>query len=430
VGFPTFDLRTARLGAAARIRATRLRAIIIVVAGLGLAGLAALGWRFAAPADADKPPAAPPAVPVEAAVVAAKNVPALLPALGTVLSVDTVNVMPQVNGRITKIYFKQGDEVAAGQKLFEIDQRPYQAALTQAQGQLARDQAALAEAKMDLSRYQNLLTQNSIAKQTPQDQAQVVAQDIGTVELDQGNVATATLNLSYCQIDAPVAGKTGALQVDLGNYVQAASSAQSASASQSSSAAPSSPGGAASTGGGPVPLVSITQMHPIFVSFSVPQSQLDTIRQNQAKAPLTVEAYTQAGKLIAIGQLTLINNQVNAATGTVMLEATFANQREQLWPNQFVAVRLIEFMRQNALTVPSTAIMTGPNGAYVSVVGAGNKVSRVTVQVAATQDNLAVISKGLRAGQQVVAAGQYNLDNGTLVSTRAPSAPSPAPAAG
>lgn len=419
------------MGASARIRATRLRGATIGAVCLGLAALAAFEWRFAARADADKPPPAPPAVPVEAALVAVKNVPALVPALGTALSIDTVNVMPQVNGRITKIYFKQGDEVAAGQKLFEIDPRPYQAALAQAQGQLARDQAALAEARMDLWRYQNLLAQNSIAKQTPQDQAQVVAQDIGTVQIDQANVATASLNLSYCQVEAPVAGRTGALQVDLGNYVQAASSAQSANASEagtSSTAAGSAAAGAG--GGGAVPLVTITQMHPIFVSFSVPQSQLATIRENQAKGPLTVEAYSQAGKLIASGKLTLINNQVNATTGTVMLEATFANQRELLWPNQFVAVRLVEFIRQNALTVPSGAVMTGPSGAYVYVVGAGDKVSRVNVEVAATQDGTAVIDKGLQSGQRVVTAGQYRLDNGTVVKVRGPGTAAPAQAAG
>jgi len=354
----------------------------------------------------------------------------LVPALGTVLSVDTVNVMPRVDGRITKVYFKQGDEVTAGQKLFEIDPRPYQAALTQAQGQLARDQAALAEAKTDLARYQNLLAQNSIAKQTEQDQAQVVAQDMGTAELDQGNVAAAALNLSYCQIEAPVAGRTGALQIDLGNYVQAASSSQSTGVQPASGSATSGSGATSAGGGGVTPLVTITQMHPIFVSFSVPESDLGTIRENAAKGPLTVEAYSQAGKLIATGKLTLINNQVNSATGTVMLEATFANRREQLWPNQFVVVRLIEFMRQNALTVPSTAVMTGPSGPYVYVVGAGNKVSRVDVVVTATQDNVAVIGKGLQSGQKVVTAGQYRLDDGTVVSVPAQSATRSAPPAG
>jgi len=395
--------------------------MVIVVATLGLAALAALAWRFAPGAAADNPPAAVLAVPVEAASVTVKDVPAILPALGTVLSVDTVNVMPQVNGRIMKIYFKQGDEVTSGQKLFEIDPRPYQAALAQAQGELVRDQAALSEAEMDLVRYQDLLAENSIAKQTAQDQAKVVAQDKGTIELDQADVQTAALNLSYCQINAPVGGKTGALQVDLGNYVQAASSAESSVGAQSENGTANSGGGTTSTGGA-TPLVTITQMHPIFVSFSVPESQLGTIRENQAKAPLSVEAYSQAGKLIATGKLTLINNQVNAATGTIMLEATFANQHEELWPNEFVAVRLIEFVRRGVLTVPATAVLTGPNGPYVYVIGAGSKVSRTDVAVTATQDNIAVIGKGLRSRQQVVTAGQYRLDNGTVVNVHPASA--------
>jgi membrane fusion protein, multidrug efflux system len=291
----------------------------VIIAAISLVAAGAAAWQLIDLASAKDPtPATQPAVPVNAAVVTLRNVPATLPALGTVQSIDTVNVTPQVNGRITQIYFKQGDEVAAGQKLFEIDPRPFQAALQQAQGQFAHDQAVLAEAEMDLTRYQRLVAQNSIATQTEQDQVYVVGQDKGTVELDQANVATAALNLSYCEIDAPVAGRTGALQVDLGNYVQAANSAQSSSSTPSSSSGTTSSSGV-------TPLVTITQTHPIYVSFSVPESQFGTIRENQAKEPLTVEAYSPAGKLIASGKLSLIDNQVNTATGTIMLEATFAN---------------------------------------------------------------------------------------------------------
>ena len=366
-------------------------------------------------ASARAPAAAPPpAVPVNAAPVKIANVPATVPALGTVQSIDTVNLMPQVNGRIMAIYFKQGDQVTAGQPLFLIDPRPYQAILDQAQGQLAHDQAALAEAKMDLARYQRLTAENSIATQTEQDQIYVVGQDQGTVKLDEANVATATINLAYCHIDAPVAGLTGALQVDLGNYVQAASSAQPSTNSAQPSTTTAAPSG------GVTPLVTITQMQPIYVSFSVPQTQLDTIRENQAKGALEVDAYSPAGKLIDKGKLTLISNQVATATGTIMLEGTFANQQERLWPNQFVGARLIEFIRPNVITVPAAAVMTGPNGPYVYVIGAANKVSQVNVEVTATQDNIAVIGKGLKAGEEVVTNGQYRLDNGVAVSIQAP----------
>jgi membrane fusion protein, multidrug efflux system len=419
-----------------------------------------LAWRFIEPGSAKKPAAGPPPVPVTAAVATPRNVPQIVPAVGTVLSIDTVNVTPLVNGRITRIYFNQGDEVKADQPLFEIDPRPYQAALDQAKGQLAHDQAALAEAKVDYDRYRKLLAENSIAQQTVADQAAVVQQDEGTIQQDEANLANAELNLSYTEIKSPIAGRTGPILVDLGNYVTASSGAQStagttagaaaggatvtsgaATAASGTSPAASAAGtavsaaaptaSAAPAAAGAAPLVMITRMHPIYVMFSVPETELDTIRENQAKAPLTVEAYSQAGKLIASGQLTLISNEINLTTGTILLEATFPNKRERLWPNEFVSVRLIEFTRNNVITVPTTAVMTGPNGRYVYVIGAGNKVNRVDVDEIATPDNLAVIGKGLTAGEQVITEGQYRLDNGVVVSVKpAPAAPAPASAAG
>ncbi len=356
-------------------------------------------WRLVSAASTHRPAAAPaPAVPVIAAAAKRENVPAIVPALGTDQSIDAVNITPRVNGRIDAIYFKQGDEVAKGQKLFLINPHPYRAALEQAQGQLAHDGATAAEAKTDLSRFETLLAENSIARQTAEDQRYLVNQDEGTVKQDEANVANAELNLRYCHINSPIAGRTGALQVDLGNYVQAASAEESSS-----------------TVAGVTPLVTITQMTPIYVSFSVPQTELETIRQNQAKGPLTVEAYSQAGQLLATGKLSLINNEVNAATGTVMLEATFPNRREILWPNQFVSVQLIEFIRKGAITVPSQAVMTGPAGPYVYAIGPGNKARRVDVTVTATQGNLSVIGKGLQAGEHVVTAGQYRLTDGVTV---------------
>ena len=200
--------------------------------------------------------------------------------------------MPEVNGRITRIYFKQGDVVKAGQRLLEIDPRPYEAALEQAQGQLARDRASLAEATMDLARYRKLASQNSIELQTYQDQQYVVGQDRGTVTLDEGNVAAATVNLSFCEVTAPIAGRTGMLQVDLGNYVQAASAATQSVASSTLSSSSTAA------------LVTITRQQPIYVSFSVPENQLDTIRENQAQGALPVAAYAATGQLLATGSLT------------------------------------------------------------------------------------------------------------------------------
>jgi len=361
-----------------------------LVLALAIVAAGCLAWWLVAHFTAKKPAAAPPAVPVNATVATTRDVPALLPALGTVLSMDVVEVMPEVSGRITKIYFKQGQNVKAGQKLFEIDPRPYEAALEQAQGQLSRDQASLAEAAMDLARYGKLASQNSIERQTFEDQKYVVGQDKGTVALDEGNVAAARVNLEYCEVTSPVTGRTGVIQVDLGNFVQPASAAAQAASTNSSSSNGGSAGGSSgsagsgsgASSGGSTALVAVTQMDPIFVSFNVPENQLAPILENQAKGPLTVAAYTAGGKLLATGTLSLINNQVDTTTGTVLLEATFANRQQRLWPNEFVSVELTEFVRRNAVTVPAVALMTGPDGEYVYVIGADHKVKRVPVTVA------------------------------------------------
>jgi membrane fusion protein, multidrug efflux system len=393
-----------------------------------------LGWWIYARFIARKPaPPPPPAVPVTATVATTRDMPALVPALGTVLSMDVVQVMPEVTGRITKIYFKQGQEVKAGQRLFEIDPRPYQAAFQQAQGQLARDKALLAEATMDLARYRKLASQNSIELQTAQDQEYVVGQDRGTVALDEGNLAAARVNLEYCEITSPVTGRTGVIQVDLGNFVQPSSAAEQAASTNSSSSSGGSGGsgsslagsGSGSSSGGSTALVAVTQMEPIFVSFNVPENQLATVLENQAKGPLAVAAYSAGGQLLATGKLSLINNQVDTTTGTILLEATFANEQQRLWPNEFVSVELTEFVRQSAVTVPAVAIMTGPDGEYVYVIGSDHKVKRVVVTVDSNQQGIAVIGKGLTAGEQVVTTGQYRLDDATLVSIQQPAGAAP-----
>ncbi|MGA9367169.1 MAG: efflux RND transporter periplasmic adaptor subunit [Steroidobacteraceae bacterium] len=403
---------------------------LAIVAALVVVGL--LGWWIFAHFIERKPaPPPPPAVPVTAAAATARDVPALVPALGTVLSMDVVQVMPEVSGRITQIYFKQGQEVKAGQKLFEIDPRPYEAALEQAQGQLARDRAALAEAVMDLARYKKLASQNSIELQTAEDQEYVVGQDRGTVALDEGNLAAARVNLAYCQITSPVTGRTGVIQVDLGNFVQPASAAaQAASTNSSSSNGGTAAGSASGSASGSTALVAVTQMEPIFVSFNVPENQLATVIENQAQGPLTVAAYTAGGQLLATGALSLINNQVDTTTGTILLEATFANRQQRLWPNAFVSVELTEFVRKSAVTVPSAAVMTGPDGEYVYVIGADHKVKRVAITLASDQQGIAVIGKGVTAGEQVVTNGQYRLDDDTLVSIQQPAATAPGQSTG
>jgi len=213
------------------------------------------------------------------------------------------------------------------------------------------------------------------------------------------------------------------VQVELGNYVQAASAATQsvAGSTLASSSTAGTSGGAGGGGGGSggsstAALVTITRLQPIYVSFSVPENLLEVIRQNQAQGALPVAAYDAAGELLATGKLTLINNQVDAATGTVTLEATFANGDERLWPNQFVSVELTEYVRKSSVTIPATALLTGPSGQYVYTVGADHKVKRADVTVVATQQGTAVIGKGLTAGEEVVTEGQYRLDDGVPVS--------------
>ena len=305
----------------------RSRRSIAIVAGLAVIIIVGVGVRELSDRTSLRSNGAhlsPPAVPVTAAVATRKDVPVIVNAIGNVQSIDSVSVQPRVTGTIEKIEFTPGQDVKQGQELFLIDPRPYQAALDQAKAQLAHDEGVLAEAKMDLKRYQTLQQQKSIASQTAQDQVFVVQQDDGTVQLDQANVETAQLNLAYCHITAPISGRAGVLQVDLGNLVGPAGGQGSGTGSTSNNSASAASSSAVSTG----TLVSITQLQPIYVSFSVPQTALNQIVQNQAKAPLEVDAYSQPGELIEKGKLSVINNQVSSATGTVTLQATFANPQE------------------------------------------------------------------------------------------------------
>jgi len=365
---------------------------------LGLiAAVVAGGAGFAVLRRPEPPKTAPAegAAPVVAGTVMQRDMPILINALGTVQSIQTVNVQSRVNGQIMQAFFKQGELVKAGDPLFLIDPRPYQAALDQAQAQLEHDQALVAEAQTDLARYQKLEAENSIAKQQADDQAFVVRQDEGTVKLDQANVEAAKLNLEYAHIISPVTGIAGAMAVDPGNYVAA---------------------GAGTT------LVNITQISPIYVTFPIPQSELEEVRAAQNRAPLDVRALSQEGKTLGDGKLTFINNQVVATTGTVALYATFPNANQALWPGEFVTVDLVVGARKNAVTAPVGSVMSGPQGDYVYTISADNIVHRIPVLVVARQNGLAVFTKGVSPGDQVVVNGQYNLDDGVKIAIEPPKA--------
>jgi membrane fusion protein, multidrug efflux system len=402
---------------------TRLRLRVFVNFGIALAILGAItegGFLLVASGNDQLAAAANAPVPVTAAVAVRRDVPDIIETIGTVQSIDSIAIQSQATGPIVKIEFEPGEDVHKDQELFLVDPRPYQAALDLQQAQLAHDQALLGEAEMDLDRYQTLVRQNSIAKQKAQDQAYLVEQDKATVRVDQANVDTAKINLGYCHITSPISGRAGVLLVDLGNLVGPGVNSQiaSTSASAATSTVAATAGQTATTTG----LVSVNQMKPIYVSFPVGQTLLHEVRQNQAAGALEVDAYSQAGKLIATGKLTVIDNQVNTSTGTVTMQGTFANTDEALWPGEFVQVELVVSIRRNVVVVPAPAVMAGPNGSYLYVINPDNTVHRVDIQVAARRKGIDVIEKGVSDGEKVVTDGQNRLANGYKVDVRGTSA--------
>jgi membrane fusion protein, multidrug efflux system len=396
-----------------RVKSFRWRRGIYIVVGLAVLITVAGGIREL---NGNTPPAidtSRSAVPVTAAIAKQADVPNIVNTIGTVQSIDSVAIQPRVSGTIMKIEFTPGQDVKQGQELFLIDPRPYQAALDQTKAQLAHDEGVLEEAQMDLARYQTLEKQKAIPTQQEQDQVYVVKQDQGTVQLDQANVETAQLNLQYCHVTAPISGRAGALLIDLGNLVGPQIGGQATTTATTTASSTTYGQSTASNS-----LVSITQVRPIYVSFNVPQTMLGQILSNKDAGALEVDAYSQAGKLLEKGKVTLTNNQVNTSTGTILLQSTFANTHETLWPGEFVTVKLILGMQRNVVTVPDQAVMAGPSGLYVYVIGADNKVHRVDVQIAARQSGIAVIKKGISAGEKVVTNGQERLANNIQVAVR------------
>ena len=333
--------------------------------------------------------ASPPLVPVSAGVAETKDVPVLVRGLGTVQAFKTVTIKARVDGQIVKVLFKEGQDVTAGTPLFQIDPRPYQATLDSATAAKARNEALLLGAQLDLERYSKLTGSGFQSRQSVDQQQATVDGLKGSIAVDQAAIDTARLNLSYADIRAPIDGRTGQLLVDLGNLVQS---------SQSTS------------------LVSITQIKPIFVNFTVPQDYAEAIRHNQAAAPLAVYAYASDDrKVLAKGEVSLIDNQIDVATGTLRMKATFRNGDEALWPGEFVNVRLVLSMKNGAVTVPQRAIMQGPSGYYAYVIRPDSTVERRDVETSGMQDDIAIIEKGITAGEKIVVDGQYRLSNGTRI---------------
>jgi membrane fusion protein, multidrug efflux system len=369
--------------------AWRRPAVLLALAILAVGGGAYLYFR---------PHATPPAphemggaaIRVVSATVGKDDIDIALDALGTVTPLATVTVRPQISGQLMQVGFREGQTVHAGDFLAQIDPRPYQLQLEQSMGQLGRDQALLKDAQVNLTRYEKLLAEDSIARQQRDTQASLVKQYEGAIATDLAQVNNAKLNIAYCHITAPISGRIGLRQVDPGNYIQTGDA------------------------GG---IVVITQMQPISVVFSVPQDDLPAILQRLRNgAVLTAEAYDRSRTtMLTSGRLSTTDNQIDAATGTIKLRAEFGNEDEILFPNQFVNVRLLVDTLHDAVTAPAAAIQRGAPGTFVYLIKDDGTVTVRPVKLGPSSgDHVAVLS-GLANGDRVVVDGADKLREGIQV---------------
>jgi multidrug efflux system membrane fusion protein len=328
--------------------------------------------------------------PVDAAKAQKGNIGVYVTGLGAVTPIYTVTVKTRVDGQLMQILYKEGDLVHQGDKLAEIDPRPYEAQLTQYEGQLLRDQALLDNARIDQTRYETLLKQNAIPEQQLATQIALVKQDEGTVKNDQGLIDSVKVNLVYCNITAPITGRIGLRLVDPGNIVQTSDS----------------------TG-----LLVITQLQPISVIFTIAEDQLPAVYAKQsAGQKLSVDAFDrEMKKRLASGSLTTIDNEIDQTTGTVKLRATFDNTRNELFPNQFVNARLLELEKRGVVLVPSAAVQRNNQMAYVYVVKPDSTVTVRQVKLGTSDDNNTEITSGVTEGEVVVLTGVDKLQEGSKV---------------
>ena len=331
-------------------------------------------------------------IPVAVAKAEVRDMPVRLNGLGSVDAFNTVAVKSRLDGQLIRVNVKEGQEVKQGELLAEIDPRPYEVQLSQAQATLFKDQAALKDARLNLERFQQLYKDGVIPRQQFDTQGSLEAQLDGAVRADQAQVDNVKLNLVYTRITAPVSGRIGLRQIDAGNMVHA-----------------SDPSG----------LLVITQLQPIAVIFSLPQDSLQSVSQHMRKGKLSVDAFSRDDQTkLATGSLTTIDNQIDATTGTGKLKAVFDNRDRSLWPNQFVNVHLLLEVRKNNTVVPAAAIQRGPQGTYVFTVKPDKTAEMRPVTVAFTEGSFSSISKGINPGEMVVTDGQDKLQPGTRVEIR------------
>jgi multidrug efflux system membrane fusion protein len=387
-------------------RRTRFR----IFGALGAVAIVLGGWAIFHKKDKPTPPPQP--VPVTVAQAQTRDMAINITALGAAQAWTSDTIFAQVSGRLLKVNFTEGAEVRKGQVLAEVDPAPYRAVLAQALGTLHKDQAILAGAQRDLTRYQHLVAADSIARQTAEDQEATVAQDKGIVEFDQGVVDAARVNLRWCTIVAPVSGRAGVRLVDVGNLVSASGSTASAQATASATSTAPATGG---TGSG---IVVINQLMPIAVTFTVPEGQFEHLGQitNGFRKPLTVQALSQeSGQQLDSGQVTIADNKVDPATGTVELKARFENNGKHLWPGQFVNVKLASQTLPHATVVPDAAVNRGPKGTFAFVVGKDGKAVMRPIVIAGSQGGFTAIKSGINPGETVVTDGQMTLKPGSAL---------------
>jgi multidrug efflux system membrane fusion protein len=359
-----------------------LAAVLSVGSGLAFTNT----WPFA---TSTPPSVAPPATPVVAGTVSRHDVPIYLRGLGTVLAYNTVLVRSQIQGQLTRIAFTEGQTVRIGDLLAEIDPRPYQAQLDQMTATRDRDQAQLRNAEANLTRYAQLSDKGWATPQLLDTQKAQVAQLQSAIKADEALIEAAKVQLGYTQLTSPIGGVTGVRQVDIGNIIH-----------------PTDPNG----------LVVVTQIEPISLIFTLPETDLPRIQQQMAKGPLTVLAYSQDDTIeLDEGKLTLLDNQILQTTGTVRLKAEFSNKTHRLWPGELVNAWLLLDTRHDGLTVPVSAVQEGQQGRFTYVIKPDGTVQVRSVAVSQVSRGQALVDSGLAANEQVVTDGQYKLQDGTRV---------------
>jgi multidrug efflux system membrane fusion protein len=382
-------------------RRPRLISALATIAILG--GGYLIWWHsgWAPGSDAATAPPPPPAIPVQIAAATTRDVPHYLTGLGTVQAFNTVTVKTQVDGQLQKVAFTEGQMVKAGDLLAKVDPRPFQAVLDEATAKKAQDEAQIANAKHDLQRFEDLAKQGYAAQQQDDTQRALVAQLNAQIIGDQAAIDNAQTQLDYTTITSPIDGRTGIRVVDQGNIVHA-----------------TDPNG----------LVVVTQIAPISVIFTLPENDLDPVRNGMANSGVSISVMNSDGsQVIATGTLELIDNEIDQTTGTIRLKGTFPNKDGALWPGEFVNISLLAATERNVTTIPSTALQRGPDGYSTFLVKPDGTVELRKLKVGQIAGGVAVIEDGIAPGERVVTSGQYRLQEGSLVADKSADAASATP---